>query len=257
MGQGFGCGLGAAALPGLHPPAPRGVPSAGPGPRIPPEPLAAMVGTRRRDPRATCGTPMPLPDPFSPSILAAPRPVPLETHPGAEAWGILNSCSPFNPPLSGDRAGLVPGAGSSARHGGCWGGEGTPSPTVVPRPHTCPMADMGPRQGLGGTKMCSPGSSRCSPGPPALPRASFPGAGCGITMAGAFHGRDLGKPQEGLEVATGQVVQGAGAGKGAPSVQLGVSPLHGCPRHVSPCCGGVQGGDGLGVPRFGGGTREV
>lgn len=95
-----------------------------------------------------------------PSIPAAPRPVPLETHPGAEAWGILSSCSPFNPPLSRDRAGLVPSAGSPARRGGCWRGEGTPGPTVVPpRPAgqhpllTCPTAAP-----LRGTRWCGRGA---------------------------------------------------------------------------------------------------
>lgn len=127
------------------------------------------------------------------SIVVAPQPVPLETHPGAEARGILSRCSPFNPPLSGDRAGLVPGTGSPARHSGCWGGgEGTPSPSPpVPAappahgPHGCPSAwdrvawarggasaaelMWVPRRAWGAPKWAPLGAPAASLGHPALP----------------------------------------------------------------------------------------
>lgn len=137
-------------------PCPGSIPAPFPFPDTTRLPLASccQAGTWHWDPPAR-GTPMSLPNPFPgchgrvpPSILAAPRPVPLETHPGAEAWGILSRCSPFNPPLRGTERGLFP-VRSPARSCGCWGQRGPPfpaSPQPSPR-HTRPMGAGGTRGG--------------------------------------------------------------------------------------------------------------
>lgn len=67
------------------------------------------------------------------AALGGPKPGPLgnssvpgaPVHSGAEARGILSRCSPFNPPLSGDRAGFVRAAGSPARRSAGGGTGGT------------------------------------------------------------------------------------------------------------------------------------
>lgn len=272
--------MGAATPPGLHLLAPCGFLSTIPSPRVPltfPWPLAAVAGTRRRDPhpRAARGTPVPLPTPlpwFSqlcpPVHPGGPLAGPLGNAARAGSVGNIKQVQPLQSPFERGQRGACSQHGEPGQARWLLGGRGDPHPhcplPVPPAPHGRPSAwgwvawgarraargpwasRGGSHVGVRGTKLGSLGSTHCSPQPP----ASFPGLReqpwCRRTRG------DLGEPRP---APSSQRPQGGRGGRGASGVgdgkgQVWAGCSSGCPQscgcpqrsHRIPCRAGAPPG---------------
>lgn len=202
LGFGQGCKKGATASARLRPPAPRLPPSPVLVPRLPSaiaKPVPVTVGTHwglspchGEHPAPRCLFPILVPGCRCPRRPLAGSPwkqlrAGAPVHSGAEARGILSRCSPFNPPLSGDRAGFVHGTGSPARRSA--GGSGDACPQVPAQLLRSLQRRRGSRVGTAGL-----GAPECSPGP-AL-RILYQGAGAAGVFLLRWRTRgDLGDPR--------------------------------------------------------------